>query len=1568
MVLIPGTFIDEDIDIGITKSGQVPIDIGSDYIKSIVINAEQPFLDGITSQGFPTWYEIDGQVLTVYNAINDIVFTLEVLNDGSYSATLFRPFDQGTADQSIAGIAITATDNDGDTASGTVIITVDDGDIPTGGETAEVEFIEADTQPENQEQGYPITGKAMSTNDLGETVEGVIIYPNTDRLEANTVQYDGEQIDALLKELGQELTTAAGGGITFQLSDGDPTLIEGRDSGGNLVLTIDIDGSIAPLESFLGIKVDMTVTQYEPLDHNPAGNSSGYVSVDGDKIVINTPIQVEETDGSLLDTPVDITVTISDGAAPQLSIGDLAEFTETATGGSAEGSVTLDAGSDVIDRFEFNADQPTLEGLMTNGVATEYLVTGNEIIVYTPGNQANPILTITIQNDGSFEVTQTAALEQANNPDDTIHLQLDVTAFDKDGDQSNLGQANIDIIDGSNPSFAQDTGTELQENTDIQPGEVPLTVGADNIETLMFLPADQQASFDGITSNGLDTTVTVSGNTLTLTDTEGNPILSIVIQLDGTYEVTLTGPLDQITSDGTDASASITIDALVRATDFDGDIADGTAVITVLDGTDAAGGGSASLTFKEPDLDPTGANSGSTSFNVDAGDDRLDPSSVAFDPQDSSYLAELLADLNEVITTNNRVDDIVFAVNAETGAIEGTLNGEVVVTLSLSAVNSGTEGNDATVTLTWEQTIPLDHIAATSSNGNVTITADDIVIKAPVQLQDTDGDYLTDPVEVTVTVQDNVAPVITVGDAAEYTETASGGGTTGNIAIDLGSDYIDRFEFVANTDAATLGALKSNGEDTVFDIDGNVINVYLESDTTQSNPILTITVNTDGSYDIVQTAPLEQSNTDGDDINLNLELNAIDKDGDSSNSGTLVVNILDGVDPTGVDTTVTIDEADLSPDGYPVSSPATSFTLEQTTDKLVASTLTIEPTTLSNLQTELAGLTSGGTDFDITINVDSATGIITITGNLTGTETEAFSITLTPTEDGEGNVNVSISATQSLPLDHIASTGTYVNVDGESLTINIPVQIQDADGDELTAPANVTVTINDGDIPVISAGDLAVINETATGGTASGSVTLDVGSDAIDRFEWNATQDTLEGLTSNGQNTDVEIDGNVIYLYIEGTITDPILTITMNNDGSFDVVQTAPLEQDNSTDDTIHLFLDVVAIDKDGDVSESAQATIDIIDGQDPTGTGTTVDITEGDLSPVAGYPAEGSDTFTLNQVTDKLIASTFVIEETVLDTLQTELEALTSNGSELTITISQDDTTGEITITATSVDSGQEVLSIALTPTENANGNVDVDISVTQNHPLDHVDTTGGYVSIVDDVLNITIPVQIQDADGDVLVDANGDPKPTDVVITINDGADPVFNVASQATELTEGEAGSTGQISDGLTLDLDTNSDEIEAITFNLTDAQAQALFDITSNGKDTRIDQSVDGRILIFVPAEFGGEDVPVLEIIFDNDAKDGSYTIQQFEPIDQPEDSNSSTFDLDVIATDMDGDTAGSSITLTINDGLNPRASDVTGDGSITVSEGDLNDNGQSLIYPGNPEGTGTFTIAASNDDL
>ena len=1559
-------------------TGNIAIDLGSDYIDrfEFVAGTDAATLETLTSNDQATDYVIDGNQIIVFleggTAESNPILTITVKADGSYEIVQTAPLEQlnSDGDQINLNLELNAIDKDGDPSNtGTLVVNILDGVDPTGVDTTVI-IDEADLNP----NGYPVSSPATSFT-LNQT---------TDKLVASTLSIDssalGDVFGLLEGPLKEELSGLTSGGTAL-----DITIDVNATTGvisiiGNLTGTTDEAFSITltPTEDGEGnVVVDISATQTLPLDH--IVSTGTYVNVDGDSLTIQIPVQIQDADGDTLTNSANVTVTINDGDIPVISAGDLAIINETAIGGTASGNVTLDVGSDAIDRFEFNADQPTLEGLMTNDVATEYLVTGNQIIVYTPGNQANPILTITMNNDGTFDVVQTAPLEQANNPDDTIHLALDVVAIDKDGDVSNSGQAKIDIIDGEDPSFAQDTGTVLRENTETKTGSVPLTVGSDNIQTLEFLPADQQINFAGITSNGLNTTVAVNGNTLTLTDSEGNQVLSIVIELDGQYTVTLSGPLDQVISDGTDNSASITIDALVRATDFDNDTTDGTAVITILDGDDAIGGGTASLTFLEPDLAPEGIDSGSISFNVEAGDDRLDPSSVAFDPQNTSYLAELLADLNQVITSNNGADDIVFTVNAETGAIEGRLNGDVVVTLSLSAVNSETDVNDATITLTWNQTVPLDHIAANSSNGHVTITADDIVIKAPVQIQDTDGDYLANPVEVTVTVQDNVAPVITVGDAAEYTETASGGGTTGNIAIDLGSDYIDRFEFVAGTDAATLETLTSNDQATDYVIDGNQIIVFLEGGTAESNPILTITVKADGSYEIVQTAPLEQLNSDGDQINLNLELNAIDKDGDPSNTGTLVVNILDGVDPTGVDTTVIIDEADLNPNGYPVSSPATSFTLNQTTDKLVASTLSIDSSALGDvfgllegpLKEELSGLTSGGTALDITIDVNATTGVISIIGNLTGTTDEAFSITLTPTEDGEGNVVVDISATQTLPLDHIVSTGTYVNVDGDSLTIQIPVQIQDADGDTLTNSANVTVTINDGDIPVISAGDLAIINETAIGGTASGNVTLDVGSDAIDRFEFNADQPTLEGLMTNDVATEYLVTGNQIIVYTPGNQANPILTITMNNDGTFDVVQTAPLEQANNPDDTIHLALDVVAIDKDGDPSESAQALIDIIDGQNPTGTGTTVVMVEGDLSPTSTYPVvndpnDPTSSFTLNQVTDKLIASTFTIDGAVLATLEAELEALTSNGSDLTISISRNEATGEITISATSLDSDEEVLSIVLTPTENANGNVDVDISVTQNHPLDHVDTSGTYVNIIDDVLNITIPVQIEDADGDLLVDDSGNPTPVDVVVTIKDGKNPEFTISSQETELTEGEAKSTGIISNSL--GLDTNSDAIDAITFNLSEAQEQALFDITSNGKDTRVDLSVDGRILVFVPAEFGGSDTPVLEIIFDNNAKDGSYTIQQFEPIDQPEDTNSSSFDLDVVATDMDGDTAESSISIIIKDGLDPSSSSVIGDNSIGVTEGNLNDNGQSLIYPGNTKGSGTFTIVASNDDL
>lgn len=971
----------------------------------------------------------------------------------------------------------------------------------------------------------------------------------------------------------------------------------------------------------------------------------------------------------------------------------------------------------------------------------------------------------------------------------------------------------------------------------------------------------------------------------------------------------------------------------------------------------APGGEIASITLTEADLDPLGYNSRGDypvimqqSVLVEARTLALQPETFTFEPQS---LASLLQELNAELTSGGQALSFVF--DADSNAIIGTLDGEVYLTIQLNV--SSPDGRDVQIDVEVNLAKPLDHLAEANSTGLVSNINDQITINLAIQGQDAGSNPLNDPISVDITINDGVLPSFGTDPGIVIDESTDlGVPINGQVPVDIGSDQIDSLRI--NFNQPVLDGITSQSFPIHYETDGKVLTVY----NILNEVVFTLELSDDGSYVATLFHPFDQGSSQN--ALAGFAITATDKDGDVVN-GVINITAKDGEVDTGGETgSLTIIEPDTAPNEYPIVGETHVF-VAPGSDRLVANTVQFDSTQIGDLLTELSSeLTTangGAITFDFKEGDDTVIEGYDSEGNL------VLSIAL----DGSAfflGAEITVTVTQHQPLDHFASgdSSGLVMMDGDQIKINTAIQIEESDGTLLDTPVNVDVTISDGDSPQLSTGDLAEFIETSTGGYAEGSVALDAGSDDIDRFEFNAEQPTLDGLMTNDVATEYLVTGNQIIVYIPGDEANPILTITIQNDGTFEVTQTAALEQANNPDDTIHLQLDVTAFDKDGDQSNSGQALIDIIDGQDPTGTGTTVDITEGDLSPVAGYPADGSGTFTLNQITDKLIASTFVIEETVLDTLQTELEALTANGSELTITISKDDTTGEITIIATSVDTTEEVLLIVLTPTENANGNVDVGISVLQNYPLDHVDTSGDYVSIVDDVLTITIPVQIEDADGDVLVDANGDPTPVDVVVTINDGQDPEFNVSSQATELTEGEAGSTGVISDGLELELDTNSDEIDAITFNLTDAQAQALLDITSNGQETRVDLSVEGRIFVYIPAEFGGSDIPVLEIIFDNNAKDGSYTIQQYQPIDQPENTDTASFEFDVVATDMDGDTAESSIIVTINDGNDPTSDGF--DTSISISEGNLNDNGQSLLYPNNPETIASFTINSVNDDL
>ncbi|MGR5312592.1 hypothetical protein ACPV34_21650, partial [Photobacterium damselae] len=159
-----------------------------------------------------------------------------------------------------------------------------------------------------------------------------------------------------------------------------------------------------------------------------------------------------------------------------------------------------------------------------------------------------------------------------------------------------------------NPSFGTDSGVTINESTEkgqVIHGEVPLDVGSDAIDSLTF--DESQPSLVGLTSNGEPTSVDVNGNSLTVLDAQGQPVLTVTIGKDGSYEVKVTGPLDQGDSE------SIDLDLNVTATDFDGDSTSGVANITITDGSNAAGGEEIAITITEGDLDTNGAATGDPS-------------------------------------------------------------------------------------------------------------------------------------------------------------------------------------------------------------------------------------------------------------------------------------------------------------------------------------------------------------------------------------------------------------------------------------------------------------------------------------------------------------------------------------------------------------------------------------------------------------------------------------------------------------------------------------------------------------------------------------------------------------------------------------------------------------------------------------------------------------------------------------------------------------------------------------------------------------------------------------------
>ncbi|MFM5524009.1 T1SS-143 repeat domain-containing protein, partial [Aeromonas jandaei] len=164
-----------------------------------------------------------------------------------------------------------------------------------------------------------------------------------------------------------------------------------------------------------------------------------------DKLNLTLPIKVTDSDGS--QSQGSTTITVTDSLDPELGLDKGVSLQE---GGNQhiDGQLPVTVGSDRLVSLNFEASQPALAGLTSQGYPTSYEVQGNQLTV--KDWQGNTILTVAIGLDGKYSVSLTGVFDEPE-ATNSLNLGLKVRGTDFDGDKSNLGTLNITITDGALP-------------------------------------------------------------------------------------------------------------------------------------------------------------------------------------------------------------------------------------------------------------------------------------------------------------------------------------------------------------------------------------------------------------------------------------------------------------------------------------------------------------------------------------------------------------------------------------------------------------------------------------------------------------------------------------------------------------------------------------------------------------------------------------------------------------------------------------------------------------------------------------------------------------------------------------------------------------------------------------------------------------------------------------------------------------------------------------------------------------------------------------------------------------
>ncbi|QHB82830.1 retention module-containing protein [Aeromonas veronii] len=1162
----------------ITTTGSLNTGAGQDGNLQVQFAADQSALEGLglVSHGAPLGYTINGQTLTA-SAGGATVFTLTLNNDGSYRIVWSQSLDHGQ-DVLRLPFNLEYRDSDGDLVKAPLVINLVDSNPPN---------FDVDLPPITLTEDAFINGAAV----VGES--RFVVKHGVDPLLADSLVFSNQ--NSTLTTLNGSGLASDGHPLTFEFAD-DRTLVGYYlDGSGQRVEVLRAELNAQQQGSDLAGRVVVTLTG--PLDHQGS-----------DMLSLDLQVSANEIDGD--STSANLTLTVNDGSDPALGI-DKGVALQEGGNQSIDGQLPVTVGSDRLVSLNFEASQPALDGLTSQGKATTYEVKDNQLIV--KDWQGKAILTVTIGLDGKYSVSLTGVFDEPE-ATNSLNLGLKVQGSDFDGDKSNLGTLNITITDGALPQV-NPVSLTLTEDSNWQQGQtlngdLTITAGSDPLASITF--DANQPGLQGFTSGKQAVTITVADHRIEGRTPDGKLVFELTLGNDGKYSFTLHQPLDQ-------GSADSLLKAGFTLLDSDGDKVSSTITVAVGDGANPTISAVTGATITEMAQGETAAAVSTMSFSVAHGSDALDPNSLGFD------IAAIQSTLTGLTSHGNPVT---FTVDPATGQLVGTAGGQVVLRAELSLVdNNGNWSVTAKVTLSGE----LDHKGSESLNLPLAVT-----------LADKDGDRIG--TTLPLTIADGKAPSFIPGAGVTLDEGGLTGSNslsqTGHFDVQAGSDRVVE---VAFADAGQQPALTALGQSVKYEL--------LDGDPAiPGSQLLKGYVVVDGQrvevFEVRLVGTLDQAGKNGFDYQVTLYqgihqganaltelpikviVNDYDKAGgnNDSTSGTLNIQIGEGDKPTLTLTGVTLSEGRFDGANSAVDD-------QQASGKII---IKADSDPVTDVRLTLSGQVMDASGKPITHNGE------TLTWKAVGTDGHTFQAV---TSGGLVVMTVSIPTVPATIAAHTSAEIGYqvtvhTNLDhgaDNKLNLTLPVEVTDSDGSKNQGTA--TITVSDSADPVLGLDKGAALQE---GGNQSidGQLPVTVGSDRLVSLNFEASQPALVGLTSQGKATTYEVHDN--QLIVKDWQGKAILTVTIGLDGKYSISLTGVFDEPAATN-SLNLGLKVQGSDFDGDKSNLGTLNITITDGALPQVNPVSLTLTEdsnwqqgqtlnGDLAITAGSDPLASITFDANQ------------------------------------------------------------------------------------------------------------------------------------------------------------------------------------------------------------------------------------------------------------------------------------------------------------------------------------------------